>query len=144
MEKINLTRVLIGGILASVVFIIAEVIVEGLLYLIIGFNEADLAREYFPTIVLSGTRYQIINILYLLVSCTAAIWLYAALRPKFGEGLKTAFIASILFIFVIFLFMVNNVNMGLFPLEPALISLALSLAEFPISIAAGAVVYKAA
>ena len=143
MEKINLTRVFIGGILASVVFIIAEVIVEGLLSLILGFNEANLSREYFPDIVLSGARYQIINILYLLITCTTAVWLYAALRPKFGEGLKTAFIASILFIFVIFLFMINNVNMGIFPLKPALISLALGIAEFPVSIIAGASIYRA-
>jgi hypothetical protein len=143
-ERINLTRVLIGGVLASLVFIVAEVIVEGLLKLFIDFNEAELAREYFPGIILSGARYQIVNLLYLLTSCTAAIWLYAALRPKFGRGLKTAFIASMLFIFVIFLFMVNNVNMGLFPLEPALISLALSLAEFPVAVISGAMIYKAA
>jgi len=131
-----------GGILASVVFIVAEVIVEGILRLVIGFNEVDLAREYFPEIVLSGPRYQIINILYLVVSCMAAVWLYAALRPKFGPGIKTAFIASIFFIFVIFLFMVNNVNMEIYPLKPALISLALGMAEFPVSIIAGTSIYK--
>jgi hypothetical protein len=144
MEKINFTRVLSGGILASVVFIVAEVIIEGLLKLIIGFNEANMAREYFPNIMLSGARYQIINILYLLVSCTAGIWLYAVLRPKFGEGIKTAFIASLFIIFVIFLYMVNNINMEIFPLKPAVISLALSIAEFPAAIIGGAVIYKAA
>lgn len=143
MEKINYTRVLLGGILASVVFIVAEVIVEGLLKLIIGFNEASMAREYFPDIMLSGARYQIINLLYLLFSCTTAIWLYAALRPKFGAGIKTAFIASLFIIFIIFLFMVNNVNMEIYPLKPALISLALSLAEFPVAVIAGSAIYKA-
>lgn len=142
MEKINYTRVLLGGILASAAFVVAEVIVEGLLKLIIGFSEVNLAREYFPNIMLSGARYQIINILYLLFSCTTAIWLYAALRPKFGEGIKTAFIASLFIIFIIFLFMVNNVNMEIYPLKPALISLALSLAEFPIAVIIGAVIYK--
>lgn len=142
MDKINFTRVLIGGIVASVVFVIAEFIAEGLLNLIIGFNEADMAREYFPNIMLSGARYQIINILYLLFSCTTAIWLYAALRPKFGEGIKTAFIASLFIIFIIFLYMVNNINMEIFPLKPALISLALSIAEFPVAVIAGSAIYN--
>ena len=143
MEKINITRVLFGGIIASLVFIVIEVIVEGVLNLIIGFNEADLAREYFPQIVLSGARYQIINIIYLVASCTLAVWLYAALLPKFGSGFKTAIISSILIIFAIFLFILNNINMGIFPLKPALISLALGIAEFPVSIVAGAGIYRA-
>ena len=143
MDKINFTRVLIGGIVASVVFVIAELIAEGLLNLIIGFNEAEMAREYFPNIMLSGARYQIINIIYLLFSCTTGIWLYAALRPKFGEGIKTAFIASLFIIFIIFLYMVNNINMEIFPLKPALISLALSIAEFPVAIITGSAIYNA-
>lgn len=143
MEKINITRVLFGGIIASLVFIVVEAVVEGVLNLIIGFNEADLAREYFPRIVLSGARYQIINIIYLVTSCTFAVWLYAALRPKFGKGIKTAFLSSMLIIFAIFLFMLNNVNMGIFPLKPALISLALGIAEFPVAIVAGTGIYRA-
>ena len=143
MEKINITRVLFGGIIASLVFIVVEAVVEGVLNLIIGFNEADLAREYFPQIMLSGARYQIINIIYLVTSCTFAVWLYAALRPKFGKGIKTAFLSSMLIIFAIFLFMLNNVNMGIFPLKPALISLALGIAEFPVAIVAGTGIYRA-
>jgi hypothetical protein len=142
MEKINISRVMWGGLLASVVFIIIEFIVEGFVNLVFGFDEANLARQYFPDIILSGVSYQVVNIIYLISTCTLTIWLYAALCPKFGVGPKTAIISSLLVIILIFLFMVNHINMGIYPLKPALISLVISLVEFPISIVAGSSFYK--
>ena len=142
MKKINITRLIFSGLLASFTFLIIEFIFEGLLKVIFNFNEIDLARQYFPDILLSGARYQIVNILYLICTCTIAIWLYASLCPKFGDGLKTALIASVVVILIIALFMINHINMDIFPLKPALISFVLSLVEFPISIIAGASIYR--
>ena len=96
MKKINVTRIILAGLLASVLFIIIEFVFEGVVNLIFNFNEVDLARKYFPNITISGVRYQIVNILYLICICTVTIWLYASLCPKFGDGPKTAFIASFL------------------------------------------------
>lgn len=142
MERTNINRVILGGLLASVVFIIIEFIFEGLINTIFNFNEVNLARQYFPDLTLNGARYQIVNILYLILTCSITIWLYASLRPKFGEGLKTAFIASLIVIMFIVLFLVNHINMGIYPLKPALISLVFSLVEFPLSIVAGASIYR--
>lgn len=142
MEKINSTRIILAGLLASLVFIIIEVIFEGLVNVIFNLNEANLARQYFPNITLNGTRYHIINMLYLIFTCSLTIWLYAVLRPKFGAGLQTALIASMVVIMFIILFLVNHINMGIFPLKPALISLVFSLIEFPLAIIAGAIIYK--
>ena len=142
MGKINTLRVLLGGLVASIVFIIIQLIVEGVAFLIFGFNEAALARQYFPAIILSGTAYQIVNFLYLIFTCTITIWLYAALGSKFGSGTKTALIAGLFVIILIFLFTINKVNMGIFPLKVALISLAIGLVEFPVSIVAGSTFYK--
>ena len=143
MKKINITRVLLAGIVAAIVFIVIEFLFEGIVNVIFKFNEADLARKYFPDIIQCGIRYQIVNILYLVCTCTVTIWLYACLCPKFGEGPKTALIASLFVIIVIVLFMANHINMNIFPLKPAIISLVFSLVEFPLSIVAGSSIYKA-
>ena len=143
MKKINITRIILAGLLASVFFIIIEFIFEGIVNVIFHFNEVDLARKYFPCLTVSGVRYQIVNILYLICICTVTIWLYASLCPKFGDGPKTAFIASFFVIIIIVLFMVNHINMGIFPLKPTLISLVFNLVEFPLSIVGGSFLYSA-
>ena len=142
MERINIFRVLLAGLIASVAFIIIEFIFEGIASLAFGFNEAELAKQYFPDIILSGTRYQIINVIYLISTFTFTVWLYAALLPKFGSGPKTAIIAGLVLIALIVLFLVNQINMGIYPLKPALLSLIFGIIEFPLSIVAGATFYK--
>ena len=50
MKKINVTRIILAGLLASVLFIIIEFVFEGVVNLIFNFNEVDLARKYFPPV----------------------------------------------------------------------------------------------
>jgi hypothetical protein len=142
MEKINPFRVIIAGLIASLSFIIIETIFEGLIKILFQFDEVNLLLQYFPNVTLSGTRYYIINFAYLILTCEVTLWLYAALIPKFREGFKTALLAGLIVIILITLFMVNYVNMNIIPLKPVLISLALSLVEFPLSIVIGAGFYK--
>ena len=137
MKKINIGQILFAGVVSSVAFLIVEFLFEGAVKLIFNFTEIDLAKQYFANIVVTGTKYEIVNILYLLCTCTITIWLYISLCPKFGEGIKTALIASLFVISVIVLFTINHINMGIFPLMPALISFIFSLIEFPLSIIAG-------
>jgi hypothetical protein len=142
MEKINPFRVIIAGLIASLSFIIIETIFEGLIKILFQFDEVNLLLQYFPNVTLSGTRYYIVNFVYLILTCEVTIWLYTALIPKFREGFKTALLAGLIVIILITLFMVNYVNMNIIPLKPVLISLALSLVEFPLSIVIGAGFYK--
>ena len=142
MDKINPYRVIIAGLIASLSFIIIETIFEGLLKILFLFDEVNILLQYFPNVNLSGTRYYIINFAYLILTCEITIWLYAALIPKFREGFKTALLASLIVIILIALFMVNYINMNIIPLKLVLISLGLSLVEFPLSIVMGAGFYK--
>jgi hypothetical protein len=142
MDKINPYRVIIAGLIASLSFIIIETIFEGLLKILFLFDEVNILLQYFPNVNLSGTRYYIINFAYLILTCEITIWLYAALIPKFREGFKTALLASLIVIILIALFMVNYINMNIIPLKLVLISLGLSLVEFPLSIVIGAGFYK--
>ena len=142
MKKTNIVRLIGAGIIASIVFLIIEFFFEGAIKLIFNFSEIDMAKQYFPNIIVGGTGYQIVNFLYLACTCTVTIWLYVSLTPKFGDGLKTALIASLFVIIIIVLFMINHVNMGIFSSKAASISLVFGLVEFPISIIGGATVYR--
>jgi len=142
MGKINFKRVILGGLLAGVVFIIIELILEGLVYLIFRLNESDLLMQTFDDITLSGVRYHIVNLSYFFVFCILIIWVYAAIRPRFGAGPKTAFMTSGIFLIVLFLLYVNFINMGIFPLKICLLSIGFNVIELPSAVLAGASIYK--
>ena len=86
MKKINITRIILAGLLASVFFIIIEFIFEGIVNVIFHFNEVDLARKYFPCLTVSGVRYQIVNIIYLI--CTYVLLQYGYM-PLIVQSLET-------------------------------------------------------
>ncbi len=142
MGKINFKRVVLGGLLAGVVFIFVEIILEGLVQLVFGINEHELAMQAFNDITLGGIRYHTVNLSYFFVLCILIVWVYAAIRPRFGSGPKTALITSGIFLIVIFLFYVNFVNLGIFPLKMCLLSMAFNLIELPTAVLAGASIYK--
>lgn len=142
MGKINFKRVVLGGLLAGIVFIIVEFIFEGLIQAIFKFNERDLAIQTFENITRSGVRYHIVNFSYFIVFLIFAIWIYAAIRPRFGSGPKTAIVTSGIFLFITFLLFANFVNLGIFPLKMGLLSFVFNLVELPSAILAGASIYK--
>src|ERR1017187_2830781 len=90
MGKINIARVLLGGIIAGLV-------VDGLGYLVDGIwlapRWADgmlaLGKSDF-----SPTQWIWFNVLGL-VSGMVVIWIYAAIRPRLGAGAKTAVCAGV-------------------------------------------------
>ncbi len=125
----------------GVAFIIVELVVEGLVGLF-GVSERDLLLQVNNDVTISGTRYHIVNLSYFFVFCVFAIWLYAALRSRFGAGPKTAIITSFSLWFIGFLIAVNFVNMGIFPLKLSLISLLFNLIELPTALLFGASIYK--
>ena len=142
MKKINIKSVLLTGLVTAFSFWIIELIIEGLVHILFRINERDLLMEAFPQITLSGVRYYIVNISYLLAFCVFIIWLYAALIPRFGAGAKTAMIAAFAFYFVAVLFMINHVNMAIFPQKPVLLSMLFSLIELPLATLIGSRFYR--
>jgi len=142
MKKINIWRVVIGGIVAGIVFMVLEFIVEGLfLGRIWEIREHDLFQERFGSIN-TGGWYQVVNIVTLFLLFILIMWVYAALRARFGEGVKTAIITTALFYLFLVLFMVNFVILGIFPLKIMLFSLGVNLIELPFAVLAGASVYQ--
>jgi hypothetical protein len=90
MGKINMGRVLLGGIVAGIVLNVLAYLVDGVL-LASQWSEGMKALGR-PDI--SGGQIIWLNILGFFAGIVM-IWLYAAIRPRFGPGPKTAIIAGL-------------------------------------------------
>jgi len=84
MGKINVGRVFLGGLVLGVVILVGDVILGLVLPpLLRAFGAPQLAP-------LTVTSAVLVALITLLVGGPAGIWFYAAIRPRFGPGPKTA------------------------------------------------------
>jgi hypothetical protein len=95
MGKINIGRVILGGLVAGIVSDILGYLVDGRL----------LAPQWAAGMTRLGhtefTTNQLIGYNLLGLACgIALIWIYAAIRPRFGAGVKTAVLAGLAVWFV--------------------------------------------
>lgn len=139
MGKINLGRVLIGGVVAGIVADILGYLVDGVL----------LAPRWAAGMKLLGrpefTSTQVIwfNLLGIIAGI-ALIWVYAAIRPRFGAGIKTAVCAGVA-VWIIGTLIPNAGFMaasGLFSHHLALYTTLGGLVEVVAGAIAGAALYK--
>jgi hypothetical protein len=73
----------------------------------------------------------------------AAVWTYAAIRPRFGAGARTAVCAGLLVWFFSYLYnVVGLIPLELFPTSMLTIAIAWGLVEVPLATVAGAWLYK--
>jgi len=90
MGKINVGRLILGGIVAGIAIDLLDYFVDGVW---LGQRWADgmalLGRPGF-----SQMQIILFNVIGLLTGLVA-IWVYAAIRPRFGAGAKTAIIAGL-------------------------------------------------
>lgn len=83
MEPIHYRRVLLGGLLASVVLLVGEAAMIACLHLrLMAAREAAKLPMTPPNPVLGTAE--------LLLTGVFVVWLYAAVRPRFGAGWRTA------------------------------------------------------
>ena len=137
MNRINVKRLLLSGLITLIVFIIIELFVERVIGQMLF---SDVVDEWYMSFAFPswGINNYVLNIFIALVNCTILMWLYAALRPMFGVGTKTALITSAFFLTFISSFAFNQVNLGILPLKIALIELFYQLVELPLALIAGA------
>ena len=139
MSKINWGRVLLGGLVAGVVINLVEYVFNT--YVVASQNDAamkalgvQLPSNAIPMFVLNGFLLGI-----------AAIWLYAAARPRYGASAKTAALTA-LGVWVIG-YALPNFGLGasgIFPARLLCIASLVGLVEIIVASIAGAAVYKEA
>jgi|SRR5215469_1780742 len=138
MGKINLGRVILGGIVAGIIIDIIEYVLNAIV-LADRWN-AIIAAHNLPQFTTNAII--VFNIIGL-VTGIAAVWTYAAIRPRFGEGPSTAVIAALLIWIVSYLLPdAGNVVIGLFPMSLTLVLVCVGLVEIVIATLAGAFIYK--
>ena len=143
MGRINWGRVFLGGLLAGVVIDIGEYLFHAVLF---KDQVAEMMRAMGkdPASVMSGNAIVIWNILGFLAGI-GAVWGYAAIRPRFGAGAKTAMIAGVaVWYFSRFLGAIGEMNMGMASQKMITTGLVWGLVEIVIATIAGAWAYKEA
>lgn len=139
MSKINWGRVIGGGLLAGLVINIVEFLVNGL-WLANDWAEAMKALgqggEY-------GAVHMVVFNLWGFAMGIFAVWVYAAIRPRFGPGPMTAYTAAVAAWIPGYL-MANlpPAVLGMFPIRLMLIGIAAGLVEVIVATQLGASIYK--
>ena len=138
MGKINLGRVILGGIIAGIVADLLGFLVDGML-LASKWNDG---MKRLGQGDMSTNQIILFNLLGL-VGGIALIWIYAAIRPRFGAGVKTAVYAGLTF-WVVGVLIPNLSFMwvtGLFGRRLTSYTTAGALVEIVVAAIAGAAVY---
>jgi hypothetical protein len=91
MTSMNVTRILLGGLVAGTVMNASEAALHGG---VLGDEaKALFARFHVPDPATALPMVSLILVTYVLG--TASVWLYAAIRPRFGPGPGTAIVAGL-------------------------------------------------
>jgi hypothetical protein len=108
MARINRSRVFLCGVLAGIVWIILGAMVTALL----GRDFAALPNNHLarPT-----PGFVLFNIVVDVVEGISMLWLYAAIRPLYGPGVKTAIFAAFAWWFIVSLGDATWCSFGFFP-----------------------------
>ncbi len=138
MGKINGGRVLLGGLVAGVVLNIGEFIFNGLLY-------AEKMKEFNAQFNLPQVTDAFVAkaVALTFVAGFVVIFIYAAIRPRFGAGAMTAVIAGLILWFGYYFYAgLLIASAGLSPMDVTLIGLFWGLVELPLATVVGAWFYK--
>jgi hypothetical protein len=138
MGGINWTRVILGGVLAGVVINVFESVLNGVV--LAKDWEAAMAALGKPPI--GGNQIAVFIIWGFLVGIFA-VWLYAAIRPRYSAGPKTALCAgSAVWGLGYLLASAAPIVLNLFPARVMAIGLVVGLVEVLVATLLGAWVYR--
>jgi hypothetical protein len=138
MSRINLGKVLLGGLVAGLVINIGEFILN--LVIVAEKFAAAMQRLGLPA---ETTGPQIA--IYVLVGFIAgifAVWLYAGVRPRYGPGPSTAVLVGLI-VWALYYALpwMTLVAAGIFPLDLAFTCILWGLVETVLATVAGAKIY---
>ena len=140
MGGINFGRVVLGGLLAGLVIDVSESILNGVV--LAGDMDAAMRQRNLPAI--GGGAIAVFLVLGFALGI-ATIWLYAAIRPRFGAGVKTALCAGSAVWFFAYLYpSIGMVVLGFFSVQLITIATLWGLVELLVAGAAGAWLYTEA
>jgi hypothetical protein len=135
--KINWGRVIGGGLVAG--------LVGNVLQALNGFLMKAQSEEMMKSIHKETVEPKalVAHLVWSFILGIAAIWLYAAIRPRYGPGPATAMRAGFaVWVFAHATFAIGTVTLGIFPARLMAIVAAVALVERIVSTLAGAAIYR--
>jgi len=139
MAHTNRVRVVLGGLLAGVVINVVEFVTNGV---VLKADWGQAMQALGKPAVPSGSAIAIYNVWGFLVGI-AAVWIYAAIRTRYGAGPSTAARAGgVTWGLAVLLANVANYPLGLLPTRLLVITAVVALFEIIIAAVLGAWLYK--
>lgn len=139
MGKVNWGRVILGGLVAGVVINLSEWLL----------NDFVMKEKWLAAMTALGkpsattTTHIVVWNLWGFLTGIGAVWLYAAIRPRYGPGAGTAVKAGIaVWFFAHLLPAIVMINLGFIPRDLMMIPIVWTLVESILATVAGAWVYK--
>jgi hypothetical protein len=140
MNKINVGRVVLGGLLAGLVLNIGEVLLNDVVFgsqMKVWFSAHNVAEPGGSFVATAVTLTFVLGIVIVLT--------YALIRPRLGPGAKTAIVAGLIAWFAVYVYggIINGALFG-FAANLLGISLVWGLVQYTLAAIAGAWLYKEA
>ena len=141
MGKINYGRVILGGIVGGIVAGTLDWFFNGVL---LGQLWTDAMKSLNRPLAFSGPAFLPLGVyLPFIVGGILVVWVYAAIRPRFGAGVRTAVYAGLTaWAFAGLLPSTSNYVMGIFSGRLMLYSTLFFIVETVVSAIVGAALYK--
>ncbi len=142
LNEIKLKRLIYAGFLTFLSFLVVEWIVERWLgRALVG----DYLTAWHQTLAVPDWEMTntLLNLFIALLNSIILMWLYAALRPMFGVGIKTALVTSFFVLVFMAVFSINMINLGVYPWGIGLLETIYLIIELPLAIVVGAKFYEA-
>jgi hypothetical protein len=139
MGKINWGRVVLGGLLAGLVLNVVDYVLYGV------WLRPDFAATMQALGKPPGAMDSLVPLFVVVdfIYGIGLVWLYAAIRPRYGAGVKTAVIAGVaVWFFISLLRAISEAPMGLFPQRVYTLGTCVTLIEYAVAGAVGAYLYK--
>ena len=137
---INTQKVLVGGFVAGVVMNAIDWIVNGFVLGARMKAESDAFKPGMADQMMSGSTMASYIVMDFILGF-ALVWTYAAIRPRFGPGIKTASYAAVLFWILAGIFLSGYLHMGMMSTGLWMTFAVFGLVNFLLSAWAGAKFY---
>lgn len=142
MRAINIGRVILGGLVAGLVLNLFAVVC-GMTVLAEDQREF-VTRLHLDEAVVTSTGSMVSWILVDFIYGLLIVWTYAAIRPRFGPGPRTAIIAGLLLYAIVTVVLYGFMGMGVFTRAGFALNAACQLVAVVVASLAGGALYKEA
>jgi hypothetical protein len=139
LNRMNWKRILLGGLAAGLVINVSEGVLNAI---VLQQDWAEVMRSMNRPTEVSAGQIAMFNVWGFLIGISA-VWLYAAIRPRYGQGPKTALCAGLaVWWLAYFMGAAGNIIMGLFPARLMIIGMVVGIVEVTVGLQLGAWLYR--